>query len=260
LIELNKIYHEDCVDTMKKITYNTINCILTSPPYNTSRKGSSLDLACENIRYDNFNDNKPDLEYISWTVNIFNNFEKILSTNGVILYNLSYSSENTHLIWKTIAEIIYQTQFIVADCIVWKKKIASPNATSSNKLTRICEFVFVLCRKTEINSFQCNKEISSYRDTGQIAYKNYFNFIQAKNNDTTTATHKATFSSELVRKLIKLYCKKDNLIYDPFMGTGTTAKGCILENINYIGSEISKHYVDIANKRLKPYKTQTKLF
>jgi DNA modification methylase len=59
--------------------------------------------------------------------------------------------------WLLIAEIIKQTDFTVADCISWKKQNALPNATSKNKLTRICEFIFVFVRKSEYLSFNTNK-------------------------------------------------------------------------------------------------------
>ena len=259
-MEINRIYNEDCINTMQKINEKIFNAIITSPPYNTSRKGSSLLSPSANVRYDDFNDCKSDDEYIEWTIDIFNNYDKVLKENGVILYNLSYSSENTHLMWIVISEIIKKTNFLIADNIIWKKPSTSPNSCSPNKLTRICEYVFVFCRKNEFESFQCNKEVSSYRNTGQIAYKNYFNFIEAKNNDGSNDIHKATFSSELVRKLISLYVKENDLIYDSFMGTGTTAVACILEKVNYIGSEISERYCEYAKKRIEPYLSQTTLF
>jgi DNA modification methylase len=259
-MEINKIYNEDCLVTMKRLNPKCIDMILTSPPYNTSRKGSSLNGASANVRYDEFNDCKTDEEYINWTIDIFQHYEKILKQNGVILYNLSYSSENTHLMWLVVAEIMKKTNFLVADNIIWKKPTTSPNSCSPNKLTRMCEYIFVFCRKNEFETFDCNKEISSLRKTGQIAYKNYSNFLTAKNNDGSNDIHKATFSSELVRKLLLLYAKKGSLIYDSFMGTGTTAIGCLIENINYIGSEISSRYVECSNKRINALKSQIKLF
>lgn len=259
-MEKNIIYNENCNLTMAKMPIKYLDAIITSPPYNTSRKGSSLDNACANVRYDEFDDCKTDDEYIKWTIEIFNNYDNVLKENGVVIYNLSYSSENTHLIWLVVAEIIKQTNFTVADNIIWKKPTTSPNSCSPNKLTRIVEYVFIFCRKEEIGTFKSNKEVSSLRKTGQISYKNYFNFIEAPNNDGSNEIHKATFSSELVRKLLNLYVKKNSLVYDSFMGTGTTAVACIIEDIDYIGSEISKRYVDFSNKRLKPYLSQTKLF
>ena len=159
-----------------------------------------------------------------------------------------------------IAEIIKKTNFIVADCIVWKKKNAVPNTTSKNKLTRIYEFVLVIVRKDEFLTFNSNKKVVKTTTKGQDFYEVFYNMIEANNNDGSNELNKATFSSELVRKLLRIYNKKDSLIYDSFMGTGTTAKACIIENMNFIGSEISKNQVDFANKRLSIYKNQKKLF
>lgn len=260
MVEINKTYCENCIHLMDRMEPGFVSAICGSPPYNTSRGGSSLDEACANIRYDEFDDCRTDEEYISWTIEIFKGFDKVLRKNGVVLYNLSYSSENTHLMWMVVAEIMKQTNFIVADNIIWKKGSASPNSTSKNKLTRICEYVFVFCRKDEFDTFDSNKEVSSLRDTGQIAYKNYFNFIEARNNDGSNDIHKATYSSELVRKLLKLYVKPGSLVFDPFMGTGTTGYAAILEKINFIGSEISVRYVEMANKRCQELLNSPTLF
>lgn len=61
-----------------------------------------------------------------------------------------------------------------------KKKSALPNNVSHNKLTRICEFVFVFCRKNEYKTFVANKQVKSQSKTGQKYYENIFNFIEAK--------------------------------------------------------------------------------
>lgn len=173
---------------------------------------------------------------------------------------MSYSSENTWLLWNLIAEIQKKTNFIVADCIVWKKKSALPNNTSSNKLTRLCEFVFIFCRKNEFNTFNCYKGVTSERKTGQTMYANVFNYIEAPNNDENCPIHKATYSSLFVRKLLKLYSKEGDVVYDPFMGTGTTAIGCIREKRQYVGSELSERYCDWAQKRIKLETQQLTLF
>ena len=256
------IFNEDCLVTMKRMKEEgvKVDLVLTSPPYNTSRKGSSLTDACQNIRYDEFDDCRTNEDYIDWTINIFRSIEEVLSDNGCILYNLSYSSENTECMWRVVSDIISKTCFTVADCIIWKKFSASPNSCSSNKLTRICEFVFVICRKSEFHTFNCNKKVSSLRKTGQKSYENIFNFIEAPNNDGSCDIHKATYSTVLVRKLLNIYAKKGILVYDPFMGTGTTAIGCIKEKCEYIGSEISRRYVDIAEKRIKVETSQLTLF
>jgi DNA modification methylase len=172
-----------------------VDIVITSPPYNTSRVGATDKYSS---RYDLFQDFKTDQEYIDWTCDVFNGYDKILKPNGCVLYNMSYSSEKTHLIWLVIADIIRRTNFITADCIVWKKSNAIPNNVSKNKLTRIVEYIFVFSRKSEFKTFDANKKITGRIErTGQANYENIYNFIEARNNDGSNSLNKATFSTAL---------------------------------------------------------------
>lgn len=250
-----KILNEDCRETLKKLKDKSINGILTSPFYNTCRSTNynKTQKSRDNYegRYDVHLDNLTDEEYIEFTISLFNDFDRIIKDNGCVLYNLSYGSENTHLMWLVVAEIIKKTEWTVADDIIWKKKSALPNNVSPNKLTRIVEHVFVFCRKKEFKTFNCNKEVSGVRKSGQKNYKNYYNFIEAKNNDGANKLNKATYSSELCNYLLNLYFKKNDVIYDPFNGTGTTGVACLQLGMYYLGSEISKDQCDYSEKRLK---------
>jgi site-specific DNA-methyltransferase (adenine-specific) len=253
-MEKNIIYNESCLDTMNKIDANFIDAIITSPPYNIIRANS------KDRGYDLYKDDKTNEEYIKWTLDIFKGYSKILKKNGVILYNMSYGSENTILMSLCVADIIRNSDFTLADIIVWKKQTATPNNVSHNKMTRIVEYIYVFCRKDEFKTFKSNKKELSKRESGQAVYENVFNFITAKNNDSSVELNKATYSTELIRKLLLLYTKKNDIIYDSFMGTGTTANACVEECRNYLGSEISKEQCDYAEKRLNYFKNQTKLF
>ena len=147
-------YNEDCRKTIKRLksTNQKVDIILTSPPYNTNKKASKNSKNIERreyVRYDSYIDNISNEEYIKFSKDLFNSFEYILSDNGVILYNLSYGAENTECLFLTISEILSETDFTLADVIIWKKLNAFPNNCSPNKLTRITEFVFVFCRKRE---------------------------------------------------------------------------------------------------------------
>lgn len=254
------IFNEDCFETMKRFEENgdKVNVILTSPPYNTGRPNTSEKARQHHeARYDIHMDTMSQDEYIDWTIRLFNEFDKILAKDGVILWNISYGSDGTvnkegiGLVWLVIADIIRKTNFVTADRIIWKKRSALPNNVSKNKLTRIVEDVFVFCRKDEYKTFQCNKEVSQVSKTGQTFYKNVYNFIEAPNNDGANKLNKATYSSELCEKLLTIYANDVNIVYDPFMGTGTTAVACKRLGINCFGSEISKDQVDYAYERLK---------
>lgn len=248
-MQIDKIYNGDCMKLMRMLDDKSIGIVLTSPPYNTGRNHGKMEN--HEVRYDIYIEHRDVEEYSNWTISLFNDFDRILKKDGCVLWNVSYGGENNTQMWLTIAEILQQTTFTVADCIIWKKKSALPNNSSSNKLTRICEYIFVLCRKDEYQTFKCNKKVKSCSKTGQKYYENIFNFIEAKNNDGSCSLNKATFSSELVEKLLDIYSTSDNdIVLDPFMGTGTTAVGCKNRNKHFIGFELSSAQVEYANKRL----------
>jgi len=246
---MNTIFNEDCLVTMdREELQNKVDLIITSPPYNTSRVSATDPYGS---RYDEYSDKMTDDEYIDWTIKIFEGFDKVLKKDGCILYNISYSSENTHLIWLVVADIIRRTNFITSDCIVWKKNHTIPNNRSKNKFTRIIEYVFVFARKSELKTFHTNKKIKSYIErTGQANYENVYNFIEAKNNDGSNKLNKATFSTDLVLKLLDLFGKEGGMLYDPFMGVGTSANGAIEFGMDYIGSEISEKQVEYSEEKL----------
>lgn len=241
-MQINTVYQGDALATMyNEMDKKSVDIILTSPPYNTSSATASDKY---NRRYDVYVDSKPDEEYIKWTIDIFNGYDRILKENGVVLYNLSYSTRNPALMSLVIADIIRNTPFTVVEYIYWKKRVAMPNNRSHNRLTRIVEPVYVLCRKGEEKTFKSNKELKGLDKKGRKNYGNVFNFIEAANNDGSNKYNKATFSSELVTKLLDIYAPKEfSVVYDSFMGTGTTAKAALKKNMFYVGSELSSDQV-----------------
>lgn len=160
-----EIYNESCFDTLANVPIGQFNVVLTSPFYNTNQKAGKTRtlMNCkpkhyDYVRYDEFVDNMENEEYYDFTVRLFDEFDRVLNKCGVVLYNISYGAENTNCMIETINAIVTRTNFSMADIIGWKKKAAVPNNVSPNRLTRIFEFVFVFCRKDEINEFYMNKK------------------------------------------------------------------------------------------------------
>ena len=240
-----KIFNEDCRKTIKRLikAKRRVKVILTSPPYNTSEQSAS---ACNadkkdlRSRYDDFVDNMSNEEYLEFSVNLFNSFDKI---------------------WETVSAICQNTPFLTADCIVWLKPSALPQNQNPNRLSRICEFVFVFCRKTEALTFQCNKpKAGVVKATGQQRWSVIPNVVRAPNNDgATSELNRATYSTSLCSQLLRIYAKKGDLVYDPFMGTGTTAVACKYLDLNCIGSELSPNQCKYAEERLS-FKLSSRLF
>ena len=124
--------------------------------------------------------------------------------------------------------------------------------SSSNKMTRICEFIYIFCRREEFNTFTSNKKkIGEREDTKQAIYENVFNFFQAENNDESNNLNKATFSTSFVNNIIDRYVKKTDIVLDNFSGTGTTIYTCNSRNIKSIGIELSSKQCEYTVNRFK---------
>ena len=245
---MNIIYNEDNLITMSRIPDKSISGIITSPPYNitTKRKDSYY-----NNGYSD-NDNLSESEYLERRTLEFKEFSRIIDDKGVICYNISYHNENPILPTLLMSKIHNETDLTVADIITWKKSNAIPFQTSPTKLSRICELVYVIVKKEHLHDFNTNKQVSKInKKTNQKFYKNYTNLIEAKNNDGVKCKLKASFSQDFVKSLLEIYFPDDSLIYDPFMGIGTTARACKSNNRNYIGSELDKEHFDISQTFLK---------
>lgn len=232
---INKIFNENNLDTMTRMDNNSIDGIITSPPYNQAVKR-------QDVYYDNGYseiDNLSEEEYLKIRLNEFKEFSRIIKDRGVICYNISYHNDNPILPTLLVSKIHQETDLTVADIIVWKKSNSLPFQTSPTKLSRICELVYVIVKKDHLHDFITNKRVSKInKDTKQKFYKNYTNLIEARNNDGVKSKLKASFSENFVTNLIDIYFPEESIIYDPFIGVGTTARSCKKLNRYYIGSEL----------------------
>lgn len=244
----NQIFNEDNIITMGNINDGSISGVITSPPYNIT--GKRKDTYYNNGYSDK--DGLPEEEYLEVRLREFKEFSRIMEDTGVICYNLSYHNENPILPTLLMTKIHQETDLTLADMITWKKSTALPFQTSPTKLSRICEQVYVIVKKKHLHDFKTNKKISKVNSkTGQKFYKNYVNLVEAKNNDGIKTKLKATYSEDLVTKLINIYFPEGSLIYDPFMGIGTTAKACIKTKRRFIGSELDKEHFETSQKQIK---------
>jgi len=245
----NIIYNEDCKETLNRIKDKSIDGIITSPPYNICSKRKDC---YYNNGYSDI-DGLTEDEYLEVRTSEFKDFSRVIVDKGVICYNISYSKDNPILPTLLIGKIHNETDLTIADIISWKKSNAIPFQTSPTKLSRLVELIYVFVKKEHLHDFNSNKEVSSLNEkTGQKFYKNYVNLIEAKNNDGYKCKLKASYSQELVDKIIDIYFKEGSLIYDPFSGIGTTQLSCIKNNCYFIGSELDKEHYDILMKRLQP--------
>lgn len=263
-----KIFNEDCIRTMERLSEKglKVDVILTSPPYNISRVVNTENaLTDHHNKYKYYKDNKNDEDYLEWIEEIFNNYDKVLVENGVVLFNINYATDVSHknrkpneLMYRVVNRILEKTNFTIGDTIIWKKSNAMPNSSSKNKLTRIVEFIFVFCRDSEFTTYNSNKQVVSInKRTNQEYYENILNFVTAKNNNGSNILNKATYSTELCEQLLNIYARPNSVIYDSFNGTGTTGVASLKLGHKYIGSEIDIEQVEYSIERIERECTNT---
>ena len=243
-LETNNIYCGDTVETMKKLNEESIDLILTSPPYLAS-------IRQDNHKYpgakDQVKDNQSVDDYLDWIVENFKQYERILKKDGVVVFNFSYTTFNPSLPYFLINEVFNNTDFRIYDTFAWKKKSAMPVSGHPNRVTRIVEMVYIFAKTPY---FKANKTVSSVSRTGQKYYNNYYNFIEARNNDGKVEGHEATFSTDFASFFIDLYSKENEIVLDNFSGTGTTPYAASKMNRQYIGIDLVEKFCQYARERV----------
>lgn len=244
-IELNKIYNESCLETLKKIPDNFIDLVITSPPYNMNlriRNGiyCSRQIVKEiSTKYEGFADNMPIDEYYKFHSNIM---RELLRVSNLVFYVVQVVTGSKRALFKLMGEFNENLK----DIIIWDKKYAEP-AIQQQVLNRQTELILVF-----ENDYPISRQFRSasfkrgtLNDIWQID-RNRNNKKKGKDK-----SHGATFPETLVARIIENFSKKGDKIYDPFLGTGTTAVVAKKLKRNFIGSEILKDYCNIAKKRVK---------
>ena len=127
--------------------------------------------------------------------------------------------------------------------------------SSPNRLSRIVEPIYVFCKRGFEKTHYCNKPEISQGTASHRCYAPLYNFVEAKGSQREKGVKRcpynaATYSVELCEKLLGMYAPPNALVYDPFMGSGTTAVACKRMGLRWLGSEISENQVKWAEDRL----------
>ena len=112
-------------------------------------------------------------------------------------------------------------------------------------------------------TFKANKKVVSVRPNGQKMYENITNILHAKNNDGPCVLNKATYSTELCRKLLGIYLDLSGggsrCVFDPFSGSGTTANACKELRVDFVGCELSAKQCEFAKERVEDLMTEVEI-
>ena len=248
-MKLNKIYNECCLKTLKRLNDNSIDVVITSPPYNMNlriRNGQycSRQIVKEfSTKYSNFDDNLSIEEYYNFHSKVIS---ELLRSSKIIFYNIQIVTGSKRAIFKIIGEY----SDYLKDIVIWDKGYAQP-AMASNVLNRQSELILIFERSNSISRkfSKCNFKRGTLSDV--------WNISRGKKIDKT---HKAVFPEKLVETILSNFSEENDIIYDPFMGIGTTAYVSQKMNRQWLGSELDKEYFDKAMQRINNYTAQTKLF
>jgi site-specific DNA-methyltransferase (adenine-specific) len=241
-MKLNKIYQEDCLSTLKKMKNDSVDLVITSPPYNMNlriRKGEycSRQIVKEiSTKYTEFDDNLPIEEYSKLHTEVL---KELLRVSELIFYNIQIVTGSKRSIFKMIGEFSEHLK----DIIVWDKGNAQPSI-QKQVLNRRTELILVFDKDYPVSR--------QYRKRGKFKRGTLDDIWEIKRERSRGGeNHGAVFPQALVAKILENFSQKGDVIYDPFMGTGTTAVVAKRLNRKFIGSEISQKYIKIANQRLK---------
>lgn len=236
---LNKIINGDCLEVLRKLPDESIDLVVTSPPYNLKNstgngmkdgRGGKWANAALIDGYENYDDCMPNEEYAKWQHEVLMECLRVIKDDGAIFYNHK---------WRVQAGLIQDRRDIVYDVplrqiIIWQRK-GGINFNAGYFLPTY-EVIYLIAKK----NFKLAPHSNRYGDVWDI--------MQEQRND-----HPAPFPVELIDRIISSTTAQ--VVLDPFMGSGTTAVVAAGLGRDFIGIEKSAKYCEAAMERLEKNKT-----
>lgn len=235
---MQKLILGDCLENMKLIESDSIDTIVTSPPYNKKGlAGGKIKPGNQiwkkfNIDYSEYDDNLSESDYNDWMVEILNEMMRIIKPTGSVFFNHKPRRHNNRVYLPT--DFISKSNLSLYQLIIWNR-LSSPNIRK-DVLLPCTEHIYWLT-KGKPKTFKENLD------------KQYHSEIWTINPDKGSE-HPAPFPEKLVENCILLTTETNDLVLDPFVGSGTTIKVSKKLDRNFIGIELDKKYYEIAELRL----------
>jgi len=275
MLDLNEFYCGDSAELLKNIDDNSIDLIVTSPPYDNLRNYNGVCKDCWN---------KEKFEKIALELT------RVLKEGGILIWNVGDKTENGGKSGTSMRQALFfmdECGLKLNDYMFWRKKNPMPQVKQPRYTNRI-EFMFcfvkgdrpkvfnpimIPCKSagkhyasTAKNiggengrrnlDYHVNEEMIDYQDWDMAVAQNRRIFKTTDGNDIK---HPAVFPIELPLRHIQTWTNEGDIVLDPFMGSGTTALAAIRLKRNFIGLELNKDYVDIANTLINEEKKNKKI-
>lgn len=243
-LNINEIYNMDCLEGLKLIPDNSIDIIITSPPYNKAgyegfiRKNHKSDTwNRRNVSYGGKaeNDFMVESEYQEWQINILNELHRILKEDGSVFYNhkirIAQHKASHPLEWILKSNLNFRQQ------IIWDR--GSTPTLAPIRYLPTTELIFWLTKSAIQPSFKRDKTSTMKGEVWRI-------------NPNKDATHPASYPIEIVDNILMHIPNEngDKVVLDCFMGSGTTAVSSVKNGFNYLGLELNAEYVKLAKDRI----------
>lgn len=232
-----QIINQDCLDWMKTQVDNSIDTILFSPPYNKKgfRNGQRTSTKLwdkANIDYATYDDNMPEPDYQAWQITIMNECHRIIKPTGSIFYQhkiRNWARKGSHpMEWLSKVRAQFYQE------IVWHRK---------NTMAMDERYLF---STTERIYWFCKDKPNVYKQQMPEEYKSDVWVITPQRQ----AGHPAPFPEQLSENCILLTTQPNDIVYDPFAGSGTTLLVSERLNRTSIGTEIDPAYCQLIQNRL----------
>lgn len=236
-IKKKLLFNDDCFSVLKKLPDNSIDLILTDPPYNLAKYSTGnmifdwrADINNDVAEWDLIDLNPKDLA---------DEFKRILSPNGNIFMFCSYNLIGDY--HKVFDPIFDTFQFMV-----WHKTNPVPNFRKSSFLNS-CELIVSCWNKGHTWNFTTQKDMHNFIESGICMGKER---IKDENGKSLHPTQKPV---SVLKKIIEIASNEDDVVLDCFNGVGSTGEAALSLNRRYIGIEIDKQYFNATENRLKKY-------
>jgi site-specific DNA-methyltransferase (adenine-specific)/site-specific DNA-methyltransferase (cytosine-N4-specific) len=261
---------------MKKVENNSIDLVVTSPPYADRRKTTYGGIHPDN--------------YVEWWLEISKEIQRVLKPTGSFVLNIKENvvdgERHTYVLELIIA--MRKQGWLWTEEYMWHKKNSFPgywpnrlrdgwerllHFTKEKKFSMYQDQVKVPIgdwAKTRLENpteYDKERQESSVGSGFGVKRANWVdkdlvlpNNVLHISAEAGNKSHSASFPEKLPEFFIKLFTQPNDIVYDPFMGSGTTAKVAIDLNRNFIGSELSEEYCEVANKRINQNENTRKFF
>lgn len=248
----NKIFNTKWEDTLPKIPDNSLDMIITSPPYNVSL---GIDNKLKKDSYDDYEDNMPYEDYLKWMQSLFTECYRILKVGGRMAVNIGDGANGQCTTHADFTVNMKKLKFIPITTIVWDKgqvgnrfSWGSYQSPSQPSFPKPQEYIVLMAKETLHHDGDKSKITVGAKEFQKNSLALWR--FPPETRMMKLYGHPAVFPEELPRRLLQQLTYADDIVLDPFSGAGTTCAVAKKLGRKFIGTEMSKKYYNTSLKRL----------